>query len=102
MPDLKRCVEHCLRADREGSDSGEEEQGEPIDAEEGARNLILSMGFDEDVTTLALENSGFSFSGALLILLHGGDEDKKKLMGPSHFRRHTHHPPNAWKSGGSL
>ena len=88
-PHLTRCVEYCLRREGESRQIGEEEQSGPIDEEEGARNLIQSMGFDADATTLALEMSGFSFSRALLILLHGCDEDRTKLMGTSHFRRHT-------------
>jgi hypothetical protein len=86
-PHLARCVEHCLRKDCLEID--EEEKTGPIDEEAGARNLIESMGFDADVTTSALEMADFSFSRALLILLHGCDEDKTKFMGTSHFRRHT-------------
>lgn len=89
-PHLTRCIEHCLRDKEKANIVDEEVQvNERIDEEEWARNLIESMGFSEEVATRALEVTDFSFSRALLVLLHGNDEDKSKIMGTHHFRRHT-------------
>ena len=57
----------------------------PIDEEEWAQTMMQSMGFDEVVTTKALEIADFSFSRALLVLLHGNDDDKTTVMGTSAF-----------------
>ena len=57
--------------------------------EEWARKLIQSMGFDEVAATQALEIADSSFSRALLILLHGNDEDKSNSPLPqTHIAQH--------------
>ena len=79
-PHLTRCVEYCI---------GEVSPPAPVGEEEWARELIQSLGFDGQTTTAALEACNFSFSRAVLCLLHGNDADKTKVMGAHHFRRHT-------------
>ena len=88
-PHLSRCVEYCLQQKEESAAQDVDQISDPIDEEEWARNLIQNMGYNQEVATRALEISRFSFSRALLVLLHGNDEDKTKYMGTHHFRRHT-------------
>ena len=79
-PHLTRCLEYCI---------GEVSPPAPVGEEEWARELIQSLGFDGQTTKAALEACNFSFSDAVLCLLHGNDADKTKVMGTHHFRRQT-------------
>ena len=54
-----------------------------------ADQVIRGLGFDEKMTTAALESSDFSFPRALRTLLLGNDRDRAKQVGAKHFRRHT-------------
>jgi len=88
-PHLARCVEYCLSKESAVETLGEDFSLAPVGEEEWAQELIQSLGFDVQTTTEALEACEFSFSHAVLFLLHGNDADKTKVMGAHHFRRHT-------------
>ena len=61
-------------------------------AEETARQTMVDMGFDSADITTALERTDFAFGSALLLLLNGLDEQRRKTdtaRQTERFRRHV-------------
>jgi hypothetical protein len=61
-------------------------------AEETARQTMVDMGFDSADITTALERTHFAFGSALLLLLNGLDEQRRKTdtaRQTARFRRHV-------------
>jgi hypothetical protein len=80
-----RCVEFCLNKSTHPSGS----QPIPPDETDWAFELIHELGFDEEITTKALESTDFLVQEALMLLLNGNDDARNKYCGSKHFRRQT-------------
>ena len=86
-----RCVEFCLDKNTNHSVAIRKPTGcdQPVDETDWAFELIHELGFDEDITTKALEATDFVVQDALTLLLNGNDDVRNKYRGSKSFRRQT-------------